>query len=99
MEVYATLCEDGPLREVFMRDIRAEFERTRLLVADLLGGAFSERRPRMNKTLELREPPLRALHNSQVQLLRQWRGTKDGDQLEHLLLVTNAIASGLRTTG
>lgn len=99
MEMYATLCVDGSLREEFMRDIRAEFDRTRLLVADLLGGAFSERRPRMNKTLALREPPLRALHNYQVQLLRQWRESKDGEQLEHLLLVTNAIASGLRTTG
>jgi phosphoenolpyruvate carboxylase len=99
MTLYASLCADVSLRESFMNDILSEFRRSRDLVADLLGGAFSERRPRMFKTLSLREPPLADLHCRQVQLLGQWRKGGAQDTLEELLLVTNAIAGGLRTTG
>jgi hypothetical protein len=63
------------------------------------GGAFSERRPRMFKTLSLREPPLADLHRRQVELLKEWRSGGAQGTLEELLLVTNAIAGGLRTTG
>jgi phosphoenolpyruvate carboxylase len=99
MTLYASLCADVSLRESFMNDILSEFRRSRDLVADLLGGAFSERRPRMFKTLSLREPPLADLHCRQVQLLGEWRKGGAQDTLEELLLVTNAIAGGLRTTG
>ena len=99
MKLYAALCSDAQIRESFMNDILAEFRRSRELVAFLLGGAFSERRPRMFKTLSLREPPLADLHHRQVQLLREWRSGAAQETLEELLLVTNAIAGGLRTTG
>jgi len=99
MKLYASLCSDVELRDSFMNDIIAEFHRSRELVAQLLGGAFSERRPRMFKTLSLREPPLADLHKRQVQLLREWRENTSQETLEELLLVTNAIAGGLRTTG
>jgi phosphoenolpyruvate carboxylase len=99
MSMYAQLCEDVSLRERFMSDILAEFQRSKDLVAELLGGAFSARRPRMFKTLSLREPPLADLHARQVQLLTEWRSSKDETTLQELLLVTNAIAGGLRTTG
>jgi len=99
MKLYASLCPDAELRDAFMNDIIAEFRRSRELVAQLLGGAFSERRPRMFKTLSLREPPLADLHERQVQLLREWREKNSQETLEELLLVTNAIAGGLRTTG
>jgi phosphoenolpyruvate carboxylase len=99
MKLYATLCPDATIRDSFMNDIVAEFRRSRELVALLLGGAFSERRPRMFKTLSLREPPLSDLHRRQVQLLGEWRGGGAQQSLEELLLVTNAISGGLRTTG
>jgi phosphoenolpyruvate carboxylase len=99
MTLYASLCPDAEMRESFMNDILAEFRRSRELVALLLGGAFSERRPRMFKTLSLREPPLADLHRRQVQLLGEWRKGGGQETLEELLLVTNAIAGGLRTTG
>jgi phosphoenolpyruvate carboxylase len=82
-----------------MEKIALEFQRSRTLVAELLAGSFSERRPRMFKTLSFREPPLRDLHMTQVSLLREWRASGDPQMLERLLLVTNAIAGGLRTTG
>ena len=67
---------------------------------------MKERRPRMAKTLEIREAPLRVLHQQQIALLREWRGhVASGSEAEaeallpKLLLSINAIASGLRTTG
>jgi phosphoenolpyruvate carboxylase len=106
MREYAELVEDVGLRERFLGWIVEEFERTRSLLAELFDGEMKDRRPRMSKTLEIREAPLRVLHHQQIALLREWRGhlakgrkhSADG-LLPKLLLSINAIASGLRTTG
>ena len=67
---------------------------------------MADRRPRMAKTLEIREEPLKVLHHQQIELLREWRAHIDKENqtaadalLPKLLLSINAIASGLRTTG
>lgn len=106
MSEYAGLVEDPILREEFLSWIIEEFERTRVLLAELFDGEMQDRRPRMAKTLQIREAPLRVLHQQQIKLLRQWRGhlakerTAEADALlPKLLLSINAIASGLRTTG
>ncbi len=106
MRDYAGLVGDETLRERFMSRIVAEFERTRELLAELLDGEMRQRRPRMAKTLDIREEPLRVLHRQQVALLTRWRALlaegkeKQADDLfPKLLLSINAIASGLRTTG
>lgn len=106
MRAYASLVEDEALRERFLSVIEAEFERTGRLLAELLEGEMGDRRPRMSKTLEIREAPLRVLHHRQIALLRSWRAClAEGRQheadalLPDLLLTINAIASGLRTTG
>ena len=97
--MYATLCDDQHRRDHFLEGILAEFNRSRLLMAELLSSPFAERRPRMFKTLALREPPLKELHQAQVELLKSYRRDARQEDLSTLLLVTNAIASGLRTTG
>lgn len=99
MRMYATLCDDQHRRDQFLEGILAEFNRSRLLMAELLSSPFAERRPRMFKTLALREPPLKELHQAQVELLKSYRRDAKQEDLSTLLLVTNAIASGLRTTG
>ena len=106
MRDYAGLVENAALRERFLGWIREEFERTRAHLAELFDGEMRARRPRMAKTLEIREAPLRVLHQQQIALLREWRGhvsqerTAQADALlPKLLLSINAIASGLRTTG
>jgi phosphoenolpyruvate carboxylase len=99
MEQYAALVGDSEVRERFMGQVRTEYLRTRRLLEAILPEAFSSRRPRMHKTLSLREPPLADLHRTQVQLLGSWRASHEEDVLARLLLVTNAIAGGLRTTG
>ena len=60
----------------------------------------------MAKTLDIREAPLRVLHQQQIALLREWRSHLAANRAEEadallpkLLLSINAIASGLRTTG
>lgn len=106
MAEYASLVEDPELRDRFMNLIVAEFRRTQDLLEALYEGAIDQRRPRMAKTLEIREAPLRVLHRQQIALLRQWRGLLASEReveaetmFPKMLLSINAIASGLRTTG
>jgi phosphoenolpyruvate carboxylase len=106
MQAYASLVEDPGLRDTFMTQIMDEFGRTQKLLTELLEGDMQTRRPRMAKTLAIREAPLKVLHHQQIQLLQVWREHINAEQtseadalLPKLLLSINAIASGLRTTG
>ena len=106
MRAYASLVPDDKLRDTFLSMIFDEFSRTRDAVRDLFQGDFIDRRPRMARTLDIREEPLRVLHMQQVALLREWRsrlaaGDDAGAEMmiPDLLISVNAISSGLRTTG
>ncbi len=106
MEDYAALVRNVTIRRRFMTLISAEFKRSYQMVETVLGGALSERRPRMLKTLVLREEALALLHNKQLYLLKTWRAYRAERKnaqankiLPELLLSINAIAGGLRTTG
>lgn len=106
MRAYASLVGDTDLRERFLHLIIAEFERTRSHLSHLFGKPLPARRPRMAKTLAIREAPLSILHQRQISLLGQWRAFYHSNRnaeaealLPELLLSINAIASGLRTTG
>ena len=106
MTQYSSLVEDESLRDRFMKIIVAEFNRTRELLTELYDGDILKRRPRMAKTLENREAPLKVLQQQQVSLHREWRqliqsgGEAEAEALlPRMLLSINAIAAGLRTTG
>lgn len=106
MEAYAGLVKDEELRAQFQGMIVPEFKRTGEMIDTIFGSSFAERRPRMMRTLEMRERPLRLLHHQQVALLAEWRAAQEkGDSqatnelLNALQFSVNAIASGLRTTG
>ena len=108
MNSYGELCEDPALRDRILQTIQDEFQRTRDQVGAFLGADFATRRPRMNKTLSLREQPLRKLHLQQIQLLKDWRAAKRPTTKENgkpddiflaLQLTVNAISSGLKETG
>jgi len=106
MDAYADLVTDDALRATFTTQIVDEFKLTQNLLTELFDGTMDERRPRMSKTLGIREAPLRVLHHHQIFLLKQWRShVEAGNQtaadalLPKLLISINAIASGLRTTG
>lgn len=105
MEAYAALVPDSALREKFLNIITAEYTRTQRMIDEIFHAPREERRPRMIRTLRLRDAGLRRLHRHQISLLKEWRSLKEennprADQiLPTMLLSINAIASGLRTTG
>ncbi|PWU09817.1 MAG: phosphoenolpyruvate carboxylase, partial [Verrucomicrobia bacterium] len=106
MEDYAALVKNVTVRRRFMKLISTEFKRSYHMVEAVLGGALSRRRPRMLKTLALREEALALLHRKQIYLLKAWRTSRAQRRnsqankiLPELLLSLNAIAGGLRTTG
>ena len=106
MTQYSKLVPDEELRDRLHGMIVAEFKRTGEMIDSIFGSSFAERRPRMLRTLEMRELPLRLLHEQQVSLLADWRAAqssgdteKEATLLNALQYSVNAIASGLRTTG
>ena len=101
MEAYGALVQEAAVRRPFMETIFAERDRTERNLSRLFGRELTERRPRFWKTMQDREPALRTLHRTQIDLLRDLRAKRKPTPatVERLLLVLNAIASGLRTTG
>jgi phosphoenolpyruvate carboxylase len=100
MKAYAGLVDDAEVRSALLGMILEERTRTREALEALLGDNIASRRPRFQATLKTREAPLDHLHQHQVELLRQYRANPgDENLIEELLIVVNAIASGLRTTG
>ena len=106
MELYAGLVRDAALRKRFLGLVLDERERAQRHIDILFDAPREVRRPRMIRTIQLRDAGLRQLHHHQVALLREWREAVARDDehrsqalLPTLLLTINAIASGLRTTG
>jgi len=107
MATYAALVQDVGIRKAFSERIAQEFARTQRMLELVFGGSsMASRRPRLVRTVQLRDAGLRSLHARQVELLTTWRAqraegkTAEADLLlPTLLLSVNAIASGLRTTG
>ena len=105
-EQYAALVDDEALRTQFHSRIAAELELTRQMIERVYGGALDDKRPNVQRMIQLRSGGLQILHIQQIRLLRRWRsyhGMGEKSQadalLPQLLLTVNAIASGLGTTG
>ncbi len=106
MRDYAQLVQDAALRERVFAAIHAEYQRTAEMLEAVFGASHTTRRPRMMKTLHMREAGLALLHQRQIALLKSWRARRAaGDEtgaasmLPALLLSINAIANGQRVTG
>jgi phosphoenolpyruvate carboxylase len=101
MRTYAGMVEDVALRERMLGQILDERTRTVQHLDKLFSRPLPERRPRFYKTLTERDIPLAALHQKQIDLLKQARAAEeiDTEMTDNLLRVVNAIAAGLRTTG
>ncbi|WP_298819298.1 phosphoenolpyruvate carboxylase [Chloroflexus sp.] len=105
MHAYAGLVEDEALRQQFLELIDAEFARTEAALSAIFGMPIAQRRPQIAATLARRQIGLAPLHQRQIALLRQWRAQRAAhdpaaeETLTDLLLLVNAIAAGLRTTG
>lgn len=106
MRDYAGLVADREIRDGFLARISDEHARSTRMLTRVFGSPLDARRPRLARTLSLRDAGLRALHAHQIALIRRWRERRQaGDQaagdalLPSLLMTVNAIAGGLRTTG
>lgn len=105
MHAYAGLVEDAGIRQHFLDLIDAEFERTEAALTAIFGMPLAQRRPQVAVTLARRQVGLAPLHRRQIALIRQWRAQQAANDpaaeetLTDLLLLVNAIAAGLRTTG
>ena len=102
---YVELVKDSSLREGITRQIRNEFTQVKQGLTELFPKPLADRRPRFRFTVERRVVPLRALHERQILLLRQWRTAEEAKDssaesiLADLRQSIAAIAAGLRTTG
>ncbi len=106
MILYGSMVENEDTRTKFLSLITGELERTRSLLEGIYKETLEERRPRTARMLDIRKSKLVKLHEMQVDGIVAWRRMKAdgktfeaGIKLTELLLVVNAIASGLRTTG
>jgi phosphoenolpyruvate carboxylase len=101
MRCYAACVENAEVRDVVMGQVLAEWDRAHRWLERAFGSSIESRRPRLVRSMQRRELPLRQLHHRQIDLLKRWRtsGHTDDVLLRDLLLTINAIASGLRTTG
>ena len=101
MEAYAGLVKDKELGSSMLDKIMQERELAQNHFKALFQRDLQDRRPRFWKTLQARESALSLLHAQQIDLLREFRKSDDDrpELVEKMLLVVNAIASGLRTTG
>lgn len=100
---YGALAEER-LGALFLPSLFEERARTVSLLEDFFETPFAVHRPKLDRSLRLREAPLALLHQRQITLLRSWRPLEEEDpakasQLEALLSTVNAIAAGLGTTG
>jgi phosphoenolpyruvate carboxylase len=99
MDLYSTLVEDKALRKRVMGQILGELERTRRMLNMILERPISERRVNHYYSTLLRARALRYLHNSQVELLSDWRKQRKEKTLNSLLRSINAIANAMGNTG
>lgn len=106
MKQWANMVEDREMGDRFYRIIMAEYEKTRDMLEMLYGHKLRDRRPRMYEMIELRSKRLKPLHQLQIEQLKTWRNLKKQGKedkadamLPDMLLVLNAISSGLGSTG
>ena len=106
MTRYAELVPDAQVRARVLDRIMAEYQCTGEMLVAIYGGELAEKRPRIQRLIDLRQPALVALHNHQIGLLERWRAARDDgedgaaeEMLPELLLTVNAIAAGLGATG
>jgi len=106
MQWYSELMDDASQASHYLDTITAEYHRTRNMLELLYGHELRARRPRMYTMIGFRNEHLRLLHKMQIRQLGTWRELRQSNDhekadelLPDMLLVLNAIAGGLGTTG
>ncbi|MGM0704829.1 MAG: phosphoenolpyruvate carboxylase [Bacteroidota bacterium] len=106
MEQWADLVDDQEIAEYYLNKIVDEYHTTREMLETLYGHDLRERRPRVYEMIDLRSKRLAPLHQLQIDQVNTWRALKEQGKtdeaeamLPDILLVLNAISSGLGSTG
>ena len=105
MKLYAGLVEDTETRETILNLLLGELQKTRILMAGLLGKPIKYRRKNHYYSTQLRAEALDVLHKNQVLNMRKWRDLQNKDSeegkelLNQLLISVNAIANAMGSTG
>lgn len=106
MKAYSSLVSDQKLADGYTSQIIEEYHTSREMLEKLYGQKLNERRSRMYSMIAERNAKLSSLHKLQIAQLKEWRRLKDmdkmdeaADKLPQMLLVLNAIAGGLGSTG
>ena len=104
---YAELMDDAEIEKRIWDRIAGEREKSRRVVCEILGhNELLAGTPRLQQSIDLRNPSVDPLNLIQVELLKRRRASvaagqaHDDDELRELLRLTvQGIAAGLRTTG
>ncbi|MEM7435198.1 MAG: phosphoenolpyruvate carboxylase [Myxococcota bacterium] len=105
MIAFSELVEDDNVRDEFMSMLLADHDEGLRQIADLFGAPAEVRRRSQLDNVRRRSAPLAHLHRMQLDHLTRWRAVEDKESpesarlLTRLLLLTNAIAGGLKSTG
>ncbi len=102
---YVELVEDKRLAKRIFAAIRDEWDRTHQTLSLITGEAERlQSNPALARSIEHRFPYLDPLNHLQVELMRRYRGRKEGDPANERLQrgihrSINGVAAGLRNTG
>ncbi len=103
--LYASLVEDGALRDRVFNHLQQEFELTRRMILDVTQqSSLLERNPVLEQSIRLRNPYVDPLSLLQIDLIRRKRAlgpdTEASSELNRAITATiNGISAGLRNTG
>ncbi len=105
MRAFAELVQAAEHRDALMKLLLADHEWGLEQITELFGRTVQERRTNQLRNIALRSDMLAHLHQLQLQYLRNWRSLKEKSPgeaeplLKKLLMITNGIAGGLKSTG
>ena len=105
MEAFKNLMGDQKVANELMALITEDYHLALALTNDILGGERDTRRFAKLMDTELRNKGLDPLHKVQLEEIKKWRAKPAGDEeikaklLHSQLLIVNALAGGLKSTG
>jgi phosphoenolpyruvate carboxylase len=105
MRAFADLVPDQTVRQELMSLILSDFDSCVRQIEKLMGAPAEARRTTRLENNKLRREALAMLHQIQIGSISRWRETREKDpakadqSLLMLLLLVNALAGGLKSTG
>ncbi|MEL7120591.1 MAG: phosphoenolpyruvate carboxylase [Bacteroidota bacterium] len=105
MEEFADLIDDSNVKEELMKLITSDYKSGLHQIEVMFDATSEERRYSQLENTARRKQALNTLHEMQIHYLKEWRAVKntsnpeDDEFLSTLLLLTNALAGGLKSTG